>query len=90
MADRNPSISAVGFLDDVVPGSDDADLMNRTVAAIGATGLATGLVPTMAEVAAPNVALGTAPDSAPDTAPNSAASHAHAPTLSAHAPRSST
>ena len=89
MADRNPSISAVGFLDDVVPGSNDADLMNDTVAAIGATGLAQ-MVTTMAEVAAPNVALGTAPDSAPDTASNSAASSAHAPTLSAHAPRSST
>ena len=40
LTDRNASISAVGFLDGVTPGSNDAQLMNVSVAAIGATGSA--------------------------------------------------
>jgi len=84
MAGRNPSILAVGFKDG---GATDADLRNETVAEIGGWAQ---LVTTVAQVAAPNSAPVTAPNPTPDTALDSAAISARAPTLSAHAPRSST
>ena len=84
MADRNPSILAVGFKDG---GATDADLRNETVAEIGGW---EQMVPKVEQVAAPNSAPVTAPNPTPDTALDSAAISARAPTLSAHAPRSST
>ena len=86
MADRNPSILAVGFKDGGVTDAD-VTLMNKTVAEIGGW---EQMVPAVAQVAAPNSAPVTAPNPTPDTALDSAAISARAPTLSAHAPRSST
>ena len=63
MADRNASVSAVGFFDGVAPGSVDAQLMTQTIAAIGATGSAQ-MVATVAQVRL--AATDDAPNAAPD------------------------
>ena len=79
----------MGFKDGGVDGTKDDELMTDAVAEIGATGYSE-MVTTVAQVAAPNSAPVTAPNPTPDTALDSAAISARAPTLSAHAPRSST